>query len=162
MSHVLVIGYGNPLRGDDGLGWHAAACLLECTWAREIDVRAVHQLTLELAEPISQADLVIFIDAREGKTSGLIACTSVSSEPSSSEAFSHHVSASSLLDCAKLLYGKSPDAVVFSVTGQSFGYGETLSPPVRMALPALLGSIEAFILGGWEQKGQQDARVRDS
>jgi len=24
MPHTLIIGYGNPLRGDDGFGWHAA------------------------------------------------------------------------------------------------------------------------------------------
>ena len=27
MTRVLVIGYGNPLRGDDGLGWEIASGL---------------------------------------------------------------------------------------------------------------------------------------
>jgi len=29
MPHTLIIGYGNPLRGDDGFGWHAALRLRE-------------------------------------------------------------------------------------------------------------------------------------
>jgi hypothetical protein len=61
---ILLIGYGNELRGDDGVGPYVA---------REIDRRdlpgvrtfALHQLAPELAEEIAGADGVIFVDAEE-------------------------------------------------------------------------------------------------
>ena len=62
MARALIIGYGNPLRGDDGLGWRAAEQLAEIIPQSEAEVIACHQLTPELAEPISRARLVIFID----------------------------------------------------------------------------------------------------
>src|SRR5271166_6728975 len=62
MPGTLIIGYGNPLRGDDGLGWQVASELAKCVDAL-ISVLAVQQLTPELAEPVSDADLVIFVDA---------------------------------------------------------------------------------------------------
>ena len=62
MPRTLIIGYGNPLRGDDGLGWQVASELAKCVDAL-ISVVAVHQLTPELAEPVSDADLVIFVDS---------------------------------------------------------------------------------------------------
>ena len=42
---VLVVGYGNPLRGDDGFGCHAAALLAADPRLEEARVLARHQLT---------------------------------------------------------------------------------------------------------------------
>ena len=60
---VLVVGYGNPLRGDDGVGWRVAERLAA---DQRLDGAAVlqrHQLTPELALDISAVSLVVFIDA---------------------------------------------------------------------------------------------------
>lgn len=65
MAHTLIIGYGNPLRGDDGLGWHVAQRLAAVLPQHRARIEVCHQLTPELAEPISRADLVIFIDAED-------------------------------------------------------------------------------------------------
>ena len=50
----LVIGIGNPLRGDDGVG-----PLL----AEQAGGRSVHQLTPELAAELAELEAVLFIDA---------------------------------------------------------------------------------------------------
>src|SRR5580704_15594719 len=50
---TLVIGYGNPLRSDDALGWHASRLLAQALAGQEVDVITCHQLTPELAEPLS-------------------------------------------------------------------------------------------------------------
>ena len=60
---VLVIGYGNPLRGDDGIGRVIAEHIAETLRPEAIDVVVAHQLTPELTEPISRSGLVIFVDA---------------------------------------------------------------------------------------------------
>lgn len=137
MGRVLVIGFGNPLRGDDGLGWVAAEHLLK--QGEALDVLAVHQLTPELAEPVSRADLVIFIDARRDGTPGEVSSEAVLPEPPA--AFWHHVSPGILLGSAQALYGRSPEAVLFSIAGEEFGYREGLSSVVEAALPDLLNQV---------------------
>lgn len=67
---VLIVGYGNPLRRDDGVGWYAAQRLSHELSGEQAEVIACHQLMPELAERISQTDLVIFIDAAVGTSPG--------------------------------------------------------------------------------------------
>lgn len=64
-QYVLILAYGNPLRRDDGVGWVIGERLAEMLREDVADVRVLHQLTPELAEPISRAGAVIFIDAAE-------------------------------------------------------------------------------------------------
>jgi Ni,Fe-hydrogenase maturation factor len=57
----LVIGIGNPLRGDDGVGrWLAQRA---GRWLAPAQLRTVQQLTPELAADIALASRVLFIDA---------------------------------------------------------------------------------------------------
>src|SRR5208282_6599133 len=63
LSTALVIGYGNPLRSDDGFGWHASRLLAEALTGRDVEVITCHQLTPELAHPLSQCRRAVFIDA---------------------------------------------------------------------------------------------------
>ena len=49
MRRVLIIGYGNPLRADDGVGWQAARRLAELRQDEFVETLALHQLTPELA-----------------------------------------------------------------------------------------------------------------
>ena len=75
MNNALIIGYGNPLRSDDGFGWHASRLLAQALagqdvgaplvgaleWAgtrpapTTVEIITCHQLTPELAEPLSQS-----------------------------------------------------------------------------------------------------------
>ena len=69
--HPLIIGIGNPLRSDDGLGW-AVAQQLSHDWDTGCDIHTVYQLTPELAQWMAAADLVVMIDAgRQGEPSEL-------------------------------------------------------------------------------------------
>lgn len=143
----MVIGYGNPLRGDDGAGWHAAEALAQIVQDEEVQVRACHQLTLELAEPLSRVEQAILIDARDGPTPGRVDQQSIQphADGAGGEIFSHWVDPRTLLTCAQSLYGSSPCAVLFTVAGASFECVEELSPPVRAAIPVLLEQVQAVI-----------------
>ena len=56
----LVIGIGNPLRGDDGIGWRLAAGLA----ARPgLAVRCQQQLTPELAAELAAVERLLLLDA---------------------------------------------------------------------------------------------------
>ncbi|MBK9166289.1 MAG: hydrogenase maturation protease [Bryobacterales bacterium] len=131
----LLIGYGNPLRQDDGVGVQAAYRL-----AGEMSrTLAVHQLTPELAEAVSRAEVVLFVDASRSLGPGEFEVRAV--EPSSEDVDSHHLTPGSLLALAHSLYGHAPAAFLFTMGGSQFGYGEELSPEVEEALPTLLGEI---------------------
>src|SRR5947207_2352820 len=71
---VLIIGYGSSLRGDDGAGSIAAELLAERFKENDVQVRRCHQLVPELAEPISCAEVVIFVDACRENQPGEITC----------------------------------------------------------------------------------------
>lgn len=141
---ILIIGYGNPLRGDDSVGQHIA-WTLQHDWKRSyVQVLAVYQLTPELVEDISRVNLVIFIDARIGDTPGTIIHEAVHPKDGTG-AFTHHVTPSSLLAASRQLYGVCPMALSFTVIGRCFDYDEALSPEVEAAIPALIENIERIV-----------------
>jgi hydrogenase maturation protease len=150
MPHVLIIGCGNPLRGDDGLASHALVHLERRPGLRDVALIPCHQLAPELAEPISRADRVIFIDARvsqsPAQTPGLVEARPVERQAPSSSAFSHRFDPPALLEYAQKLYGRRPEAFAVSVIGESFGYGEELSPSIRASLVPLVRQVEALVL----------------
>ena len=74
---VVIIGYGNTLRGDDGLGWIAAEFLAGVIQPCQAWVITCHQLTIDLAEALSKSTLAILIDACVGAEPGLITCDEI-------------------------------------------------------------------------------------
>ena len=140
---VLVIGYGNPLRGDDGLGCVVADALLD---RQDMQVVCTHQLTPEIAEPLSRASLAIFVDATVDGVAGRIRCEVAEPSAESMNALGHHLSPERLLGYAKSLYGKAPRrAWTLSVAGKAWGYREGLSDVVQRAVPKVLHEIDRLI-----------------
>ncbi len=145
----LIIGYGNPLRGDDGIGWHMAQCLHQHHPAT-LQVIACQQLTPDLAAPISRAARVIFIDAA-WPTAGphlpaaphtLPLCyRPVTPEPFVNGSLNHHLTPEALLAWALLLYHAHPPAFVLSVASTTFHSSEQLSPAMHRTLPLLLDCV---------------------
>lgn len=143
---MLVIGYGNPLRGDDGLGWLVARRLAEEVAGGDVVVLALHQLTPELAEEISISELVIFIDADCEQEPGRLSCKVIKPRSSIPGATTHHLDPPNLLALTQALYGALPKtAILITVSGESFGYKEGLSPIVKATVPVLEQVLEAFI-----------------
>ena len=135
----LIIGYGNPLRSDDGLGQYFAENIGQ-NW----DVITSTQLMPEHAEPISRAEQVVFLDARLGETPGDVRCEMVTPIKITG-AFTHNVTPASLLAAAQELYGNSPEAILISVSGSSFDYGDSFSPKIYALLPQIIQVIDKTI-----------------
>jgi hydrogenase maturation protease len=138
---VAIVAYGNPLRSDDGIAWHAAKLLQADPPNRVTDLICVHQLTPEIAERIAATDGVIFLDASQAGKPGEIHCAPV--EPAGSEEiFSHSLSPGQMLALCEYLYGKKTDAFAVSVTGEFFDHGDALSKTLQSALPALVATVK--------------------
>jgi hydrogenase maturation protease len=138
VPETLIIGYGNPLRGDDAAGCRAARELEHLFHDDpEVEVIASHQLTPEMAEDVARSRFVIFIDAALGDRPGAIRQIRVSPEPGPA-GFTHHLRPSSLLSAAEQLYGDAPVAMAITLAGWSFELGDELSPGAARCLPELI------------------------
>jgi hydrogenase maturation protease len=145
MSRILIIGYGNTLRSDDGIGPRAAELLGEACTDERITLVACHQLTPELAPAIAEARQLILLDAEMGGEPGHIRRRELTPEPMAPVAFSHAIDACGLLAIAQSLYGHAPPTTLLTVSGDSFALGDTLTPPVEAALPLLLAAVRKII-----------------
>jgi hydrogenase maturation protease len=105
---VLVVGYGNPLRGDDGIGWHAARLL--ATHPRLGDARLLvqRQLVPELAADVSRASLVVLVDASAEGDPGSVRVRKVEPRLAAPATWSHHLDPQTLAGLAEALYGVTP------------------------------------------------------
>jgi hydrogenase maturation protease len=128
----LIIGYGNPLRGDDGFGYRAAE--------RIPGGIAVHQLTPELMDLISRADRVVFLDATAEGVPGEIHRRPLA-PAASGRPFAHHATPETLLAGALALYGRAPEAILVTVTGGNFAVSDSLSSEVEAALDRVLEEV---------------------
>ena len=144
MGKVLIIGYGNPLRSDDGLGWHASRMIAQELAGHNAEVITCHQLTPELAEPLSQSSRAVFIDADAEGEPGEIHWREVRPQAEASSALTHTCSPAGLLASAAQLYGRCPQAVAVTVTAQSFEFGDSLSSVVSAALPKVVERVLQF------------------
>jgi hydrogenase maturation protease len=134
----LVIGIGNRVRTDDGVG---SAIIESLGCRRGVECRVVHQLTPDLAQPVAEAERVLFVDASIGEHE--MRLTRLTAEPG--RGLGHSMSPAGLLDLAARLYEGAPEAWLLSVPGSDFGFGESLSPQTRARLPEAARQVEAWL-----------------
>jgi hydrogenase maturation protease len=141
---LLIIGYGNTLRSDDGIGQKVAQEVE--TWC-DPQVRSlyVHQLTPELSADMAIAKTVIFVDAvkmdEQFREIELRKVTSLNTE----KGFTHHSSPQSLLYLTQQLYSQSPTVWLLLIPVINFDFGEEFSAIAKQNLEIALHQIKAFI-----------------
>ena len=136
---MLVICIGNTLRCDDGFAWHVADELVR-QGDENLHVLKVLQLTPELAEAISEAALIIFVDAAAHGEPGTLTCNPVTSSESDPR-YSHDFTPATLIQMAKTIYGKQPNAFLICAAGKVFEHGESLSPEIASAVPVTVAKV---------------------
>ncbi|MFQ6537910.1 MULTISPECIES: hydrogenase maturation protease [Aphanothece] len=148
MQQQGVIGIGNPLRGDDGVGPRLA---------EQVGGRSVHQLTPELAAELAPLQRVLFVDAwpvpPAAAARPLPRLDPLTSACSRGHAgISHHLDPAHLLAITAALYGRAPRAALLRVPAYAFQHGTEFSPPLLASLPAA-----QELLQQWLQEGRGDA-----
>jgi hydrogenase maturation protease len=145
MFNVLVIGYGNPLRGDDGVGQVVARAILE--WqVPNVKVLTLHQLTPELADDLAQIDTVYFVDACMDTTLEHPRVREISSNYTARSA-SHYSSPRDLITVAKRLYGCTARAYTIEVPAESFELSEGLSVKAQKGVREVLEYLREAVNG---------------
>ncbi len=157
MNRILILGYGNPDREDDGVAWHILRALTvnlglpapasyedEFPLNDRLDFAFYLQLTPEMAEEIAAYERVCFVDAHTGNIPEAVRMIPVESEFQRSP-FTHHLTAQSLVSMCEALYQKRPEAVLLSVRGFRFLFTRELSPETTALVPEAVGLIEAWL-----------------
>jgi hydrogenase maturation protease len=146
MSKILILGFGNTQRADDGVGAKAAIAIDTELSSADLLVIAAHQLTPELAAPVSKSSRVLFLDASHRGIAGEIRFEKIERdrgfEPGT---LSHHLSPQALLELAARFFQSQPEAWLLTVTGESFDFAEEFSPPVLKAWPEYLERIRLWV-----------------
>lgn len=152
MISVLVIGYGNELRHDDGLGPAAVDALARRIQRKDCVFVTYRQPYPETVTLLKYASHVIFVDASIGETPGEISILPVSAldavctcDNTPHEVAPHHLTLEWLLWTTEQLYGCRPEAIVYTMTGQDFSLGTGISNSVMGQLPHFVAQIEAYI-----------------
>ncbi len=155
---VLLLGYGNVDRQDDGVAWHVLQAVAQSygfslpeqpdeplvTISAGIDAAFALQLMPEEAELLSAYERVCFIDAHTGRVDQLVNLERLSPEFVNSP-FTHHMTPQTCLSLVQSLYGKLPQAVLVSVRGFEFGFSQELSTATRDLVPQAAGRILDWI-----------------
>ena len=125
---ILVYGYGNPGREDDGAGPYLAGLFEEAALSG-VDTDADYQLQIEDAAEISEYDLVLFADAAsEGKEP--FSVTRVG--PADGISYTtHHMEPASILGLCMQVYKTVPETWLIGIRGYSFELKEGLTDGAR-------------------------------
>ena len=141
---VLVIGVGNPYRGDDAVGLFIARQI----WAKVPDNVEVHENFGEvsgLIELFKNAGTVIIVDAvSSGSEPGEIFRFDAALEKIPAHYFrfsTHAFGIAEVIELTRTLGLLPPKVIVYGIEGREFGIGEGLSPEVEGAAQKVLESI---------------------
>lgn len=121
---LLVIGYGNTLRRDDGVGPRVAEAVAAMNLPG-IQTLVCQQLSPEYAEPISQAERVVFVDAAVDAPNEV---QLRKLEPGdTSQLMAHAADPRTMLALARDVLGRAPEAWWLTIPATDLGFGEQLS-----------------------------------
>jgi hydrogenase maturation protease len=151
---ALLIGYGNPGRGDDGLGpafAHRVAARALPSLTVEID----YQLSVEHAWMISQCDLVLFADASLDAEKPYHLTEMQDCQPQNMG--SHSVTPEVTVSLARLLFGRAPRAFVLGIAGRNFG---SIHEGLSQTALENLSLAEAFFLPWYLEERAMKEGVR--
>lgn len=131
MTDVLVIGFGNDLRSDDGAG-RAVAEMVSDLGLPGVEVRAMSQLTPELALDIAGRRLVVFVDADVDATE--VKVRTVTAGPPGLGTMTHHGDPATILSLTSKVGPLPDDAVVISIPATNLEMGFQLSHGTERAV----------------------------
>jgi hydrogenase maturation protease len=143
---ILIYGYGNPGRQDDGLGIALAEGIAD--WVSEnritgIEVDTNYQLNIEDAATIAEKDLVFFIDASEEDIEDF--CLSQIDGSTNISFTTHAASPGYIVQLCRELFQKEPLVLQLHIKGYEWAFQEGLSQRARKNLDQALEYMQALL-----------------
>lgn len=146
-ERLLILGIGNLLLADEGVGVHAAQALMKKELPEGVAVMDIGTAILEALPELERADRVIVIDAvLAGKEAGTVYRIAYDDCEKPERIASVHG-----FDLSRVLAMTSretlPCVTVIGVEPARIGWSVELSPPVAGALETVLQAVEAEMYG---------------
>ncbi len=158
---LVVFGWGNDARGDDGLGPLLLQRVARAAWPQVLAIEDF-QLQIEHALDLDGADLALFLDAGKDTpapfTFAEIAPALVTTPTT------HALAPEAVLDVYARALGRSPPpAFMLCIRGERFELGESLSPEASGRLEAAWTFVQDLLgersVEGWRRKARAVARA---
>jgi hydrogenase maturation protease len=146
-NKILIYGYGNPGRQDDGLGVLLAEDIEK--WASAQGYSNIHtdsnyQLNLEDAEAISEYDIVIFADASGEDINDFLL---EELKPSAAVEFTMHaVSPAFILHLSNQVFDHLPEAYLLHIRGYKWEFMATMTENASKNLDIALTYLKKFLV----------------
>jgi hydrogenase maturation protease len=138
---VLIIGYGNRLRRDDGAGVRVARCV-ERWQCPGVACLAPQQLVPELAEDLSRSRRALFVDAALTEKVMVMRLLESAAVP---PGLAHTSTPAALLAWSHALYGRCPPAWLLTIPAADLGHGFGLSPQARRSVREALAWARSWL-----------------
>ncbi|WP_338053460.1 HyaD/HybD family hydrogenase maturation endopeptidase [Rhabdochromatium marinum] len=151
---ALIIGLGNLLLSDEGVGIHSLRRLEQhYGFTPEVELVDGGTTGLDLLELFRQHDYILLLDALfapEGAPGDIQILRNDAILTALSKKLSmHHLGISDVLALAQLLDYRPREIVLLGVIPEHLELGTELSPAVAQRMPDILANIQA-ILGDWQ------------
>jgi len=141
-TDLLLIGYGNTLRSDDGVGPRVVETIAGLNLPG-VQTLVCALLTPELADPISHAERVLFVDA------AIDAPREVQLRPlqpaESSQIMAHAADPRTLLALSRDVFGHAPQAWWLTIPVENLGIGEELSEVAQAGMKEAIHQIKSLL-----------------
>ena len=141
-TDLLLIGYGNTLRSDDGVGPRVVETIAGLNLPG-VQTLVCALLTPELADPISHAERVLFVDA------AVDAPREVQLRPlqpaESSQIMAHAADPRTLLALSRDVFGHAPQAWWLTIPVENLGIGEELSEVAQAGMKEAIHQIKSLL-----------------
>lgn len=174
MNHppTLVIGLGNPILGDDGIGWRVVEAVEEAVSARagdrsdsvEFDYLSLGGLSL--MERLVDYERVIIVDSiqTEQGECGDVFQFSLDTLPDLSAGHTtaiHDTSLQTAMALGRQMGAALPaEVLVVAVEAERvFDFSDELSPPVAAAIPEAAGAVLALLADATPPAGQRERKT---
>ena len=167
-TELLVIGYGNSLRRDDGVGPRVAEAIEELQLPG-VRTLVCQLLTPEFADPIARARRVIFVDAEIVQGSGFKVQSSGISNPKpatlnaelirwrklepgeTSQLMAHAADPRTMLALARDVFGHAPEAWWLTIPAIHLGFGVDYSPESEAGFHTAVVEIKKLVSSNFRQ-----------
>ena len=158
---TVIIGIGNIIRSDDGLGVHAVRRLRERhPLAHDVELIEGGTAGLLLLPCLDGARRAIIVDAISvGHPPGTLVRLKSGDGAFSTGMTPHDVGLADLLDAARLTNALPDELVVHGVQPASTAMGTELTPPVAAALDPLVDAIHTDLLEWRTSAGERDPQL---
>ena len=143
---LCIVGYGNRERRDDGVGpWVVDELQERPAMAGKVRLLARPQLEPDLLEDLSQAELVILVDASVECHEGGIRWTRIDPGKWRQPFLTHSLEPAFLLNLMEAVHQRSPATWLVSIQGEDFGHGEGLSLPTQERARKVIADLVKMI-----------------